>query len=348
MRRLTMYISEHPVLSFYIICFALTWTLFLPILLSKNDLFELVAVLGIFGGPGVATILVARGSGTEPVDERHPPFWPVFIGAWIVCTAIFLAYQRMSNPLPNLIAYAIFALLGIIPAFLLASAWSGPTGVRRALHALPHPTGHPAWYLLALALPLIVQIASLWLSNVLGWGLLSEPSPPSEPVQLTGEVLVVFLYTFVFAGGINEEIGWTGLALPRLLMRVNPLVATVVVWGLWMMWHVPFHLAGYFDLSLHVLIGSFFGRFLMTWLFVRSSGGILTAMLLHSSVNVTSQFFPLTYASLPVWAVAAALVILGDKMWRKLPLGNATMYAGSADAQRGIALLDPQGYEVDS
>jgi membrane protease YdiL (CAAX protease family) len=322
MQRLTMQARQHPVIAFYVICYALTWALFLPLLVSENELFELLAVIGIFGAPGAAAIIVARTSFATPNREGHPPFWLSFVGSWIVCGAILLVYQRASNPTPSGGAYVIFGILAAVPAFIVASAFSGRPGVRRALTTLAHPGGRTAWYVLALILPLGVQIISVWLSTLLGWEFLSRPNPPSGPLDLAGSVLVVYLYTFVYAGGLNEEVGWTGFALPRLLARFNPLIGTVLVWGLWMLWHVPFHLAGYFDLNAHVLIGSFFGRFLVTWLFVRSSGGVLSAMLIHTSVNVTSQFMPVTYASLPVWAVIAILVVVQDKMWRRLPHEN--------------------------
>ena len=91
-------------------------------------------------------------------------------------------------------------------------------------------------------------------------------------------------------------------------------MSTLIVWALWMLWHVPMHLSGYFNLSAHVLIGSFFGRFLLTWLFIRSSGQWLTALLLHTSVNVTSQFVPLTNASFLVDASIALLVVVSGRM----------------------------------
>lgn len=83
-----------------------------------------------------------------------------------------------------------------------------------------------------------------------------------------------------------------------------------------MLRHVPLHLAGYFELNPHVLIGSFFVRFLMTWLFLRTEGGIWTAMLRHASVNVTSQFVPVTNASLLVDGAIAIAVIVAGRMWR--------------------------------
>jgi membrane protease YdiL (CAAX protease family) len=213
----------------------------------------------------------------------------------------------------------IFAVLALVPAYIIASAVSGPSGVRRTLLSLARPRGWWGWYVLAVVLPLALRLVSVWLSKQMGWELLSNPSVPSSPMQLAGSILVVFLYTMIYAGGLNEETGWTGLALPRMQARFSPLVSTMVVWALWMLWHLPLHLAGSFDLNAHVLIGSFFGRFLLTWLFIRSSGGVLTAILLHTSVNVTSQFVPLTYASLLVDAAVALVIVFGGRMWRRLP-----------------------------
>lgn len=184
--------------------------------------------------------------------------------------------------------------------------------------------------MLAAALPLALRLASVWLSSRLGWELTSDPRPAAQPLALAGSVLVIFLYTLLCAGGLNEETGWTGFALPRLLAKHNPLVSTIVVWILWMLWHVPLHFAGYFSLSMHVLVGSFLGRFLLTWLFIRSSGGLLTAMLLHASVNVTSQFVPLTNASLLIDSLVALAVVIGGKMWRRVPQRSPAILAGES------------------
>jgi hypothetical protein len=94
---------------------------------------------------------------------------------------------------------------------------------------------------------------------------------------------------------------------------------------------VPLHLSGRFDLNMHVLLGSCFGRFLITRLFIRASGGMLSVVLLHTSVDVTSQFVPVTNASLLVDAVTAILVVAAARMWRRLaPASPATFTAESA------------------
>ncbi len=318
MNAVQRWIRKRPVVAFFVLCFAISWLLWLPYMLSGVDLTQLLAVIGLFG-PALACVIVSRSSASPASDPRPFPFWLSFIAAWVLSTFAFWLNSQANSANVSPIALVIYAMFALFPAYILASAVSGSPGVRRTLSSLVRLRGGWIWYLLALALPVVLRLVSVWLSRLMGWELLSEPQTPTNPLELAGSALVIFLYTLIYAGGLNEETGWTGLALPGLLARFSPLAATLLVWGLWMVWHVPLHLAGLFDLNPHVLIGSFFGRFLLTWLFMRSSGGVLTAVLLHTSVNVTSQFVPLTNASVLVDAVVALLVIVAGRMWQRLP-----------------------------
>lgn len=318
-------IRKRPIIAFYILCHVISWGLWLPLILSRNDVTELIGVVGVFG-PALACVIVSRISSSPTKESRPIPFWLSFIAGWIVSTLAFLIYSgaaaASSSPVVLVMILVIFAALALVPAYIIAFLVSSPSGVQSTRSSPARPRTRWVWYIAAAGLPLVFRLISVWLSGLIGWGFLSDRQPPSSLMELVGSVLLVFLYTLIYAGGLNEETGWTGLALPRLHAKFSPLVSTIVVWALWMLWHVPLHLSGYFDLSAHVLIGSFFGRFLLTWLFIRSSGGVLTAILLHTSVNVTSQFVPLTNASLLVDAVVALLVILGGRMWRRLPKDN--------------------------
>jgi len=327
MNAVSVWIRRRPVAAFYVICFAISWGLWLPVLLSRNDLTELIGVVGVFG-PALACIIVSRISSSPAEGPRPMPYWLPFILGWILSTLAFFFYSGAAEGSSWPIVLVILAVLALVPAYILASAVSGPPGVRRRLSSLARPRGWWGWYVLAVALPLVFRLASVWLSRQIGWELLSAPQLPSSPVELAGSILVAFLYTLFYAGGLDEETGWTGLALPGLQAKFSPLVSTIILWALWMLWHVPMHFAGLFNLSPHVLIGSFFGRFLLTWLFIRSSGGVLTAILLHASVNVTSQFVPLTNASLLVDAVVALLIVIGGKMWRRLPEESPAILPG--------------------
>jgi membrane protease YdiL (CAAX protease family) len=317
---------RNPLVAFFVICFAVSWGLWLPLILSHTDVAELLGIIGVFG-PALACIIVSRISTSSIQGPPSIPFWLSFIAGWLVSTFAFSIYNYATSTNFSPFAIVIFAVLALVPAYIIASVVSGPSGVRRTLSSLVRPGGGWGWYVLAVALPLVSQLVSVWLSKQIGWELQGEPQVASNPISLASAVVVFFLYTLIYAGGLNEETGWTGFALPRLQARLSPLVATILLWILWMLWHVPMHLSGYFNLSAHVLIGSFLGRFLMTWLFMHSSGGVLTAILLHTSVNITSQFIPLTNTSLLVDGVIALLVIVGGRMWQRLPKENSAVLA---------------------
>lgn len=102
-----------------------------------------------------------------------------------------------------------------------------------------------------------------------------------------------------------------------------------IQWFFWIFWHVPLDLAGMYDLSPHVLVGTFFARFVFTWLYIRSCGGLLTAILFHASANVAGQFIPVTNASLWVEGVLALTVVIGARMWQRLPADSPAARAAT-------------------
>jgi membrane protease YdiL (CAAX protease family) len=115
------------------------------------------------------------------------------------------------------------------------------------------------------------------------------------PLPLMFGAIVVSMW--VQAG---EEIGWRGFALPRLAKRIGLAWASLVVGVVWALWHLPlFFLAGSgstgqsFPLYLlHVTALSV----AMAWLYWRSAGSLLLVMLMHASVNNTTNVVP---AALP-------------------------------------------------
>ncbi len=130
-------------------------------------------------------------------------------------------------------------------------------------------------------------------------------------------------------GGLLEELGWRGYALPLMLKRYSPLAAALTVGVAWALWHlpreIPMLIAG--QQSMLELLGgqvlfiiSCGGLSVIASYFVNITGGsVLPAIMWHGMFNyltaatsqrvegaVRSEFDTLT----PIFWVAAALAIL--------------------------------------
>lgn len=217
-----LWVGRHPLIAFNALCCAVTWALWMPALLGSSDIAEALAAIGVFAGPGIAYLLIARVAGRPAQASRPTPFWVALLIAWTACAAVYVGNQILARPDIPTPAFVVFALVAVIPAGLVATALSGAPGVRRTFSALMRPTGHRGWYVLAIGLPVALRLLSVGLARVLGWKLLTEPDP----------------------------------------------------------------------------------------------GGIWSAMLLHASVNVASQFVSATNASLLVDGAVAIAVIIAGRMWR--------------------------------
>jgi membrane protease YdiL (CAAX protease family) len=168
-----------------------------------------------------------------------------------------------------------------------------------------------------------IKLISVPVSNLLGFGVISEPDQSGGILQLIGIIVISFSYGFLFAGGVNEEVGWTGFALPRLQSLYSPFTASIILWFFWILWHIPMQMGGYWnpelDAFIRALIGTFFARFILTWLFNKTRGGILPAMILHVSANVSFAVLPVTYVAMIFEALLAIYFIFKSRMWKKLP-----------------------------
>jgi len=145
--------------------------------------------------------------------------------------------------------------------------------------------------------------------------------------------VVLFLYGLVFTGGLNEETGWSGFALPRLQARFSPFISSIILWFFWVGWHMPMQIAGFWNSDIEsfirALIGTFFARFIFTWLYNKTNGGILSAIFLHASANICFTFLPSTYVHMILEAALAITIIIYSRMWIKLPKESHAIYTAT-------------------
>jgi membrane protease YdiL (CAAX protease family) len=73
-------------------------------------------------------------------------------------------------------------------------------------------------------------------------------------------------------------------------------------------------------------MGTFFARFIFTWLYNKTKGSILSAIILHASANVSFAFLPVTHVNMILEAFIAVFIIIRARMWEKLPSESPATY----------------------
>jgi len=113
-------------------------------------------------------------------------------------------------------------------------------------------------------------------------GATAVASPQFPPLRVWLELLIV--------GGLWEEIGWSGYALPKLQERFTnrpngPLMAALALGVFRAIWHLPLFMYGtlyWFD----ILLFEVAVQVIIAWLYNRSGGSVLAIMVFHFVSNL--------------------------------------------------------------
>lgn len=122
-----------------------------------------------------------------------------------------------------------------------------------------------------------------------------------SPINLSGllsfkefpnfTLLTFFIYNLLFFG-FGEEVGWRGLALPKLQEKFNALTSSIILTVFWAIWHWPlfFYRPGYTLMGFAGIFGWTFslltGSVLLTWLYNSSRASILICAVFHSTIDI--------------------------------------------------------------
>lgn len=120
-----------------------------------------------------------------------------------------------------------------LAGLLVIGVLSGKNGLTKVWKQLIQVRVRWIWYLVSLAGPPLLMLASLWLHILLGGTGLAF----NDPAELY-RVIPVFLLVFFFSV-LGEEIGWRGFALPWLQARFDALVSSLILGLIWALWHLP-------------------------------------------------------------------------------------------------------------
>jgi membrane protease YdiL (CAAX protease family) len=261
-----------------------------------------------------------NGATPRPPAAVAPYFALAFAITWGLQLPALLAYLgALDVPVESLMAPAgLGGAFGPMLAAMIASRLGGESA-KAPFRELRRWRVSPLWYAIALGLPLALTVATTALYRALGGGdEVAWAYPPAAPER----VIALFLFPF------GEEIGWRGLAYPRLRERASPLAAGLIVGCAWALWHVPmFVLAGFPPSAYPVAFAQLVaGSVVYAWLVERTGGSLLLAVLAHAGAHLCNVSQPLPANVTPLAlqtagfvAVAVAVVALDARTLRARP-----------------------------
>ena len=323
MDKLKDWIRRHQVAAFFILVFLITWPGFFLVffIFPGNQIVEGLMMPVVFG-PALAAMLVSGTAESSPKTKRTRAWWITFVVSWVISSMIqILNFWKIIQI--DLIAGVIIisCIFALFPAWVLSSVFSRSPGIRTHFTTLLKPKGSWVWYLVIFLIFPGIPFISYGITRLFGgeaYFYLAELGFSGAAVYL----VLDFSRGFLMTGGINEESGWRGFALPRLQSRYPVLVSALIVWFFWAAWHLPYDF-GRGDELAWILENRLFWNLvisiIMVWLYNRTDGSILAPALFHPAMNTFGNVFSFTPASRVLIIAVAVIAIVSDRMWEKLP-----------------------------
>jgi membrane protease YdiL (CAAX protease family) len=225
--------------------------------------------------------------------SSHAALIGYFIGAfgitWLFWGGVSLSMNgQITLPVPDFLLMVLGGLGPMLAAIFAAAAESDGAGVRALFRQLGRARVRLAWYAAALVLLPLLRLAPVPLHLLLGgvW--------PAEDV-LAALMTVPFHFVFValVGGGLDEEMGWRGYALPRLQERLTPMQANLLLGIVWSFWHLPlWFIPGSEQAAMAFplyLISTTALSFVLGWIYNSTGGSLLLAILAHTGSNVADN-----------------------------------------------------------
>jgi membrane protease YdiL (CAAX protease family) len=149
------------------------------------------------------------------------------------------------------------------------------------------------WYLLILLIPVFLETAAVFIAQTFGYSL--------GAFELKRALAVYFPYILIALpfGPMGEELGWRGYLLPKLLEKHTPLAASMILGFIWTFWHMAsfsfpgaaipsiFNVSSY---TIFLYLATIFGEtLLITYVYLKTGGSVLLAILFHAVFNASSN-----------------------------------------------------------
>ena len=149
------------------------------------------------------------------------------------------------------------------------------------------------WYFFVILFPLLVYLLSLWSTQLFGFDI------GGSGYHDGFKMAVPYILLALPFGPLMEELGWRGYMLPRLLKKYNIYLSSLILGITWAFWHIAsFTFPGaaipsvfevnVFTIGLYVLSITA-QTFIFTFVYLRTNGSLVIAILLHAAFNAASN-----------------------------------------------------------
>lgn len=153
------------------------------------------------------------------------------------------------------------------------------------------------WYLIIFCLPFIIRLTAVlleaaWFTNLNQ--ILFYFSP---------EMTLTYAIFLLFFGPIPEELGWRGIAFPKMQNIFGFNIATIILGFMWAIWHLPlFFIKGSYQYQLglgsslfwNFMLGIFFTTFIYSLIYNKTNHSVLAVILFHFMDNFSGEAFVIT------------------------------------------------------
>lgn len=238
--------------------------------------------------------------------------WSIWIPVMLLRLGVFQVAMTQGT------ATAI-ALLGVlmpaVSALVLTGGSGGRTALRTLLKRLTIWRVGWSWWGVALLLQPVLLVATALVFNRFGGSPRVSPVPQGSVVTLCVNVV------FMVLASMGEEIGWRGLALPALQLRVDARTASIILGLLGATWHLPYwtllgtlqqYGIGYFVMNYLFVVAL---TFQITWFYNHAQSSALLVVVFHVAFNlvnvvllpVTSSVGAFTLLTVLEWMIALVL-----------------------------------------
>lgn len=252
--------------------------------------------------------------------KRHPLvlFFTASIGIdWLLSlvalwdTTLFLPVALVMSYVPALAAWLVLR-------------WTGTPQERHAFgQRLRAWRVGWRWYLVALLIMPVIHLVALGIGALFFGG--------DFPFHWQRFPLMLAILPV----NLGEEIAWRGFALPRLQMRFNGVIASLILGALWATLHFVLWTIGIANPLPAILLATAWTislTVIMTWLFNQTNGSVLLATILHAATDTMFILVsPLVETNMMItaWAlvtVSAALVAFVLTLMTGVNLGQKKSY----------------------